>query len=80
MRAAEEAIEERHEDMLRQRSRRSAGLIFCGNAISKNLKKTKLVCGNARIFEPFDADERGSNPARLQISAAGRPKRLPRAP
>jgi len=39
--------------MLRQRSNGSAGLIFCGNPISKNDRKTKLVCGNARIFPAF---------------------------
>ena len=39
--------------MLRQRPNGSAGLIFCGNPISKNDRKTKLVCGNARIFPAF---------------------------
>jgi hypothetical protein len=28
-------------------------LIFCGNPISKNDRKTKLVCGNARLFRAF---------------------------
>ena len=39
--------------MLRQRPNGSAGLIFCGNPISKIDGKTKLVCGNARIFAAF---------------------------